>query len=134
MTIALCIDDSGGMLFNGRRQSRDSLLIKNFIEFCRDRPIHIASFSARLFSEFADRVIVDDDFLTSAEEDDVCFVENADVVPFAGKIDRVVIYRWNRRYPSDFRFNLDMSGYVLAESVEFAGSSHDRITREVFVK
>ena len=32
MNLIVCLDDSGGMRFNKRRQSRDSLLIKDLIE------------------------------------------------------------------------------------------------------
>lgn len=134
MTIAVCIDDKNGMMFNKRRQSRDSELIRNFIGFCEDKKILISSFSEKLFADYSERVTVDDSFLENAEEGDVCFVENADVTPFSDRIERVIIYRWNRHYPSDFRFEFDISGFTLAESTEFAGTSHENITREVYVK
>ncbi len=134
MTIAVCIDDKNGMMFNKRRQSRDSELIRDFVELCGDGKILISSFSEKLFADFQDRVTVDDSFLDGAEEDDICFVENADVTPFAERINKIILYRWNRHYPSDFKFTFDLSGYTLTESKDFEGSSHENITREVYVK
>ena len=51
-------------------------------------------------------------------------------------IDTLIIYRWNRLYHSDVKFDVDVkkSGYKLKSSTEFAGSSHDKITKEIYVR
>jgi len=48
----------------------------------------------------------------------------------------VVCYRWNRHYPADQYFDIDLSamGFALSESEDFPGKSHEKITREVYVK
>ena len=52
------------------------------------------------------------------------------------ELDELVIYRWNRRYPADrrLRFLPQERGMVLIERTEFAGYSHERITREIWRK
>ena len=51
-----------------------------------------------------------------------------------GKVDTLIIYRWNRKYPRDGVLELspyDM-GLSLDSITDFAGSSHNRITEEVW--
>ena len=47
---------------------------------------------------------------------------------------KLVIYRWNRHYPADVRWDpdLDALGFVLRETTDFPGTSHEKITREVY--
>ena len=47
---------------------------------------------------------------------------------------KLVIYRWNRHYPADVRWDpdLDALGFVLRETADFPGTSHEKITREVY--
>ena len=130
MKIAICIDDKNGLGFNKRRQSRDRLLIENLIASADGGKIFISSYSAPLFADFPDKIEVRDDFLEAAGDSDICFVEDRDITPYADRIDYIILYRWNRHYPADRWLELDISQYSLVSSVEFAGSSHDLITRE----
>lgn len=134
MKIALCIDDDNGMIFNKRRQSRDGELIKDLILLAGERKIIIMPFSEILFQEYEDIITVSDDILKDAGDEDICFIENIDPSAFEDKINGIILYHWNRRYPSDMKFTLDLSGYTLREQTEFAGSSHEKITREEYVK
>ena len=134
MKIAICIDDKNGISFNKRRQSRDRLLIENLIASANGGRILVGSYSAPLFADYPDKVEVRDDYLDAAGEDDICFVENMDVTPIAEKIDYIILYRWNRHYPADRWLELDLSEYRLASSIEFVGSSHEKITREDYIR
>ena len=49
------------------------------------------------------------------------------------KAERIVLYRWNRAYPADVKFTMP-KGFTLKESREFAGSSHEKITREEYTR
>ncbi|MFR4122966.1 MAG: hypothetical protein ACLT0W_12285 [Clostridium sp.] len=42
----------------------------------------------------------------------------------------MILYKWNRVYPADQYFAMDLSGWKLVETVEFPGSSHEKITEE----
>ena len=134
MTIALCIDDKNGMMFNKRRQSRDRLLIKDLIASLDGRKLLVNSFSAPLFSEYPDSIEIMENPLDHAGGNDVCFVENIDPSSYADKADRIILYRWNRHYPSDMKLTLDLGAYRLLSSRDFAGSSHEKITREDYTK
>ncbi len=133
MTIAVCIDDKNGMLFNNRRQSQDRVLIEDLVALSNGRKISISPFSKELFA--GDEVcIVEEHFPDKADEDTICFVENIDLTAYADKIQKIILYRWNRHYPSSLKFKLDLSPYTLTEQTDFPGSSHEKITREVYVR
>lgn len=73
-------------------------------------------------------------FLVEANRGAYCFVEAALLLPFADAVDSVTLYKWNRTYPGDFYFDLPVgeAPWHLAESCDFVGSSHDKITEEVY--
>ncbi len=134
MIAAVCIDDNSGMTFNHRRQSRDRVLIDNFVTLCGEKKIRMNAYSAALFTEYADRIEVSEDFLEQAGEDDICFVETNDLVPYADRVKGLILYRWNRRYPASTTFDVDLSAFTLQNTTEFQGSSHENITREEYTK
>ena len=132
MNIIVCIDDAGGMLFNGRRQSKDRILRQQ--AGLLGQPLWMNSYTASQFTDDGIAIMKDEAFLDHAPEDAWCFVENTDLIPFADKIRKIVVYRWNRMYPSDMKFPLDqfVHRWHPVSSREFAGSSHERITEEVY--
>ena len=80
-------------------------------------------------------IVVSENFLGEAKEGEFCFVEDADVGEYLQRIEAVILYRWNRRYPADVYFTLDLNEkWMLERTEEFKGSSHERITKEVYKK
>lgn len=134
MTVILCVSDGGGMLFNKRRQSRDAELIRDVERLVSDGVLFISDFSAPLFSVSRVSTIAVSDPLSSAGEGDFVFVEDRSLASYKDKISRLIIYRWNRKYPSDFYLDLDpeREGMHLALTADFVGKSHEKITREVW--
>ena len=135
MTAVVCIDTGRGMMFFGRRQSTDSVLRERVARLAKNKKLVMNSYTASQFRDFAaDITVTDEPF--SADEDSVVFAEDIDPAPYAAKIDRLVIYRWNRIYPRDFIFTLDPFGLGMRlESIlDFKGASHERITEEIWVK
>lgn len=134
MKIIICIDDNGGMLFNSRRQSRDRTLIADIMNELGEKQIYISSFSRLLFEGYDGRYTVKDDLPSGLGCDDVCFIEDIDIKPYVEEIDSITVYRWNRVYPRDFSFDLKIlsDGFTLCSNCEFAGYSHEKITKEVF--
>ena len=130
MTVIICMDNKNGMMSNNRRQSRDKFLIIDIMKMFPDKKISINSFSLNLFSDFTDRIKLEKFLLEKSNENDICFVENIDISKYSDKITKLIVYRWDREYPSDFKCKLDMSNYMLVSSVEFCGYSHKKITRE----
>ena len=78
MKIFVCIDKSGGMLFNNRRLSQDSIVRQKMLEITGSSKLYLNSYSAKQF-ESSDKLIIDDNFLTTAAENDFCFIENLPV-------------------------------------------------------
>ena len=136
MKVIVCLDDFDGMMFNHRRQSRDRTVIADIAEMIGDSPLYMCTYSATLFEDVTSTSRVMDDFLDHAKRGDWCFVEDRSLTPYAAEIDTVVVYRWNRHYPSDFIFDLDLEtcGFCLKDRAEFSGYSHEMITKEIFKK
>ena len=132
MKVIACLDDRCGMMFNNRRQSRDRILIEDVIKDLGKEKIYISPYSQLLFEGTDAKIKVSDNPLEAAKGDGVCFIEDKHLSVYKGEIDILVIYRWNRHYPCDFYFDLDINEYKLVESRDFEGSSHEKITKEVY--
>jgi hypothetical protein len=134
MTLIVCLDDRLGMMFNRRRQSRDRVLIDELMTHVGKRRLVISPYSAPLFpnADSAPNLIVSDAPWSEAKEDDVVFAEDIDPVAAWDRLTEVVIYRWNRAYPADRHFKGDLTKLRLCETKEFVGSSHEKITKEVW--
>ncbi len=124
------------MLFNNRRVSRDSVLIQDMIRDIDGDKLYISPFSEKLLADYGIRLKISDKFLDRAGKNDFCFVENAHLAPYLKEICELTVYRWNRHYPSDFTLDIDPieSGFSLTATAEFVGSSHEKITKEVYTK
>lgn len=133
MTVFVCVDDQNGMMFNHRRQSRDRAVLERMLAQVGHGRLWLSPYSAKLFDDDP-RVRADDQFLLRAAEGDHCFIEDGSLLCVESKIERLIIYRWNRRYPADVYFDIPLAehGWRLVESHDFAGTSHERVTEEVY--
>lgn len=132
MTVIVCLDDNGGMLFGHRRQSRDRVLCERVLALVGNGTLWMNRYSAPLFERAAVRV--DEDYAIKAGAEDTVFVESGELP--LDKADRLIVYRWNRCYPADRVFPTEVLGtsFVLTASADFVGSSHDSITQEVYIR
>lgn len=128
MKLIVCLDDNKGMMFNNRRQSRDKILIENVLEICKGEKLYTNEYSSKLFPEKFVEIF------DSMEEigNGYCFAENFTVNE--NDVEEIIVYKWNRVYPADVHFNIDLDNWNLTETVDFEGSSHDKITREIYVR
>ena len=135
ITVAITVDNKMGIAFNKRRQSRDKALIDDLCAMT-DKDIYISSYSALLFEAHGDRIKIVDDPLAECPDGGFCFVEMTDPSPHLDSISDLVVYYWNRLYPSDKKLSIDIegAGFTLATSSEFVGNSHDKITKIVYQK
>ena len=127
MKLIVCLDDNKGMMFNNRRQSRDRGRIENVLEYCKGEKLYTNEYSSKLFPEKFVEIF------DSMEEigNGYCFAENFTVNEDA--LEEIIVYKWNRVYPADVHFNISLENWNLTETVDFEGSSHDKITREIYV-
>lgn len=131
----LCADDNGGTMFNHRRQSQDRALRKRILELVGEGPLWMSAYSARQFSaEDQQSIRQAETPLAAAGEGEFCFLEGDPLLPYEKKLESVILFRWNRVYPSDtcIDIRLDEQGWNLVELSEFKGYSHERITQEVY--
>ena len=130
MKIIVCIDEKNGMLFNNRRQSRDSKVVERIMEIVKDNNLWITNFSKNLFTNY--NVIIEDNFLDKIGEEDYIFLENADLEKVVDKVKEIIIFNWNRHYPADVYFNIPLDNFVSVSEREFVGTSHEKITEIVY--
>lgn len=134
MKLILCIDDQNGMMFNHRRQSRDRVLIADLISHVGNAKLWISPYSASLFPSDAPNVKITENPCAEAGEEDFVFVEDCEMFSYWDKASEVILYHWNRLYPSDVKFTKDITKFHLAATTAFEGSSHSEITKEVWKK
>ena len=72
------------------------------------------------------------DFLSLAEIGEFSLIESESLAPFAEKIEQIIVFWWNRTYPADVYLDLDLSQWERKERHEFPGTSHEKITEELY--
>ena len=141
MVVYIAVDDENGLMFNHRRQSQDRVLRSDILSSCDGEKLWMNNYSRALFgtgtedaSASDQHFIVDDEFLNHAGPDDHCYVETDGLAMYEAKITKLVLYRWNRLYAADLYFEIDLSNWMMISTKDFVGSSHDKITREEWVR
>lgn len=142
MILIVCVDDRMGMAFNHRRQSKDRILRERLLQNAAGTPLWMNSYSAGQFEEneihtdTADSLIyADDSFMEKAGPGEYCFAETTDILPFEKRVEKLILYRWNRRYPADLYFTIPLEdhGWRLIHTEDFSGHSHEKITEEIYM-
>ncbi len=140
MMILAAVDDSNGMMFNKRRQSQDKILREYILTMARGKRLWMSDYTGKQFAAINQNINqaairIDNDFLDKAGPGEYCLIENHHVSAYLDQIERVILFKWNRAYPGDFFFDLDLSApkWILKESEDFPGFSHEKITKEVYV-
>lgn len=133
MILVSCVDNDFGMLFNMRRQSQDREVRRDLIELAAGKTIWMNAYSARQFHEEAP-IRVDDAFLEKAGEGEWAFAETENAKAVEDRIEKIVLYHWNRSYPADFHWEIDLNSWRLVLSREIPGFSHEKITVEEYVR
>ena len=132
LTVIVTVDERNGRAFLGKRLSRDQALCEDVLCVCDGRALTVTPKSAPLFS--GARLSVREDLFDGARSGEVFFSEVEPLLPVSEKITTLVVYRWNRRYPSDLNLDLtpEACGLRLISAHEFVGKSHEKITREEY--
>ena len=132
ITLFICLDDRKGLLFNKRRQSRDIRVLEDMAASLSG-PLLIGTYSEKLVRDagIPCQVVVEDD-VTEGHY----FAEAVPSEALLEKVSVLVIYRWNRQYPADVRWEVspEALGFSLTETTEFPGKSHEKITKEVYTR
>ena len=129
-TLVVCTDERDGLsLFNKRLSSDKALYPWLAGQLGPSEAIHMEPYSAPLF-EAVDPGVVDarEDWLEAP--DGLFLLERGKVGQ--GMFDRILLVRWNRRYPSDGKFKVDEALFSRTAETEIAGHAHDRLTIETW--
>ena len=151
----VCVDNRMGICFNGRRVSRDRMVSEDILEMTRGNVLWMAPEADKLFKEvfkakeevcqetgtgkkiqdaghLEDEKMwkVDRNFLEKAEEEDFCFVEGENLAGYEGKITEIVLYKWNRDYPADVFFEVDLSKWRLEREKIFPVTPMRRLQKK----
>lgn len=131
MKLIICLEKNKGMMFFGKRHSQDRELRKKLIEMTAGHKLWMSNYSAKQFAEYSS-IIVDDDYMSKAESNDYCFVEDKSYG--IDGVSEIVLCHWNRKYPSDKFFEIDLKkeGFKKESTEDMKGSSHEKITIEVW--
>ncbi|MEG0392489.1 MAG: ribonuclease Z, partial [Anaerovoracaceae bacterium] len=110
MIIIACVDQANGMTFNHRRQSRDSAVIKDILRQTQEKILWMSPYSYGLFSgnlEKENLIQVEEQLLGRVGKGEYCFMED---FPQGDEedIEGVILYRWDKTYPAETRFPLDL--------------------------
>lgn len=137
MILIVAVDDGNGMMFNKRRQSQDRVLRDRIRKLCANGRLWVNHYTEKQFMQDKngmEHINVDDSFLNEAAPGEYCFVENVPTAPYERWVEQIILFKWNRKYPSDFRFDIDLTNgaWKLTSVEEFPGSSHEKITMEVY--
>jgi hypothetical protein len=131
MNYIFCIEKNKGLTFFGKRQSEDSILREWILNYVNGAKLWVSRYTATQFKDTA-TIMIDDDYAHKAEENDFCWVEDK---PYDISLaSQVIVCNWNRRYPADkfFKEDLKALGFKKIKKEEIKGSSHDKITIEIY--
>jgi len=132
MHLIFCIDDRDGLSFCGRRLSQDKILNQHMLRITTGHKLWMSPYSGKLFP--GEDICVDEDFQHKADLGDYCFLETSPLLEAYENLESLILYHWNRSYPSTQKFPRSLLKNMHLESIEeFPGSSHEKITMERYV-
>ena len=131
MNIIACIDNENGILFNSRRQSRDAKVFEDIKSTIDAKIIYCSEYSAKLLQEYSFSTAVVKT-LKAVPKNGYYFLEDSLPSEFLSKIKRIIIYKWNKTYPKDTYFGMELSKIKPLSTTEFEGKSHKIITKEIY--
>lgn len=133
LTLIVCLEDRLGMMFNHRRLSKDVVVREKMQSLVGENPLYVTEYTAKQFDSLEGLVLLGEGE-SFADKDGFAFIEDPTLIPSEASIEKIIVYRWNRRYPADAFFPIDLSAWTLGASEEFAGFSHETITEEVYTR
>ena len=137
MNIIVCLEDNNGMMFNKRRLSQDVEVRNDIYKNLGDKSLIMNNYSFKMFQkDNSDKNIVVSEDIPADDDQNFQFIEDKKLCNFEDKIGQMIIYYWNRRYPSDLKFDIDITdgNWEVVSEEEFAGKSHEKITKKILVR
>lgn len=135
ISLALCIDSRGGMMFNKRRQMKDAELVRYIVEKHGGGGIFIHPFSEKLFSGYGG-VTVSSDPVADCNEGGLCFIEDPSHITSLDSVDKIIVFNFGIPYPADTYLEIspEERGFKKISRDKLKTAVHNRLTKEVYVK
>lgn len=135
ITVAVCTDPRGGMMFNNRRQVKDQEIVTNAVEYFGKCGVFVTQYSARLFEKY-ENVTVCDDPIRECADGGLCFIEDPDLLSDCAELETLVIYTWGIPYPADKYLPFEPAAFGLKRisKEKLSTQIHKKVTREVFLR
>lgn len=133
MILVICLDPADGFSFWGHRQSRDREMRKKLLELCGGSILRMNSYSAGQFEEIGGNLQISEDYLSLAAPGEFCFVEDAAFLSDLSRVEELIVFRWDKRYPADVRFSPLTFGERVSMVESFPGYSHEKIELERYL-
>ena len=136
MILISVVDDRFGLTFHKKRLSRDRELIKDICKTVGEGILWIDPYSEPLFQDrFPLHLNIDKEWRKNAGKRDYVFLERIPGKFHQEEISKVILYHWNRHYPSDARFPIILQSqeWERIGQVDFPGYSHDKLTKEEWI-
>lgn len=132
MTLIFCVDNNFGLMFNKRRQSRDSAVLEDIKNSFAGEKICISPYSEKLFNE-AD---IDYTVCEIFNEDGIYFVEDKYSPDLFNLADEIILYHWGKVYPADLTLDIDLLNidFTLCDTDILTGTSHKEIKKERYIR
>lgn len=135
MKVIVFLDNKNGMMFNKRRQSRDKAATDVVCEICQGNVLWMNDYSYSVYGNLEGvEIKCCQDFMQKADTGEYALAETENLKVFEENIEELLVFRWNRVYPSDKKLELDLSGWKCTAEKEFLGNSHEKITLEKYTK
>ena len=158
------VDNSMGMLFNHRRQSRDRVVTEKILSMTKGKTLWMSAYSRRIFPEDAPVCVAEElvgklaepvrkaaEQVESAQEelereetaqkepwqqpDEATFCLIEEAVDLENEtIDEWIVFRWKRVYPADVFLKFPADDWEKELIETFAGYSHEEIDLERYRK
>lgn len=142
MRLVYILDQKNGLLFNKRRQSKDSILIDNIIQKVNEvenATLWLSDYSRELFVDSGlELKDINELSLAEASDKDFIFIEDVsvdiqDVLENTESSHYLYLYKWNKVYPADKRLDVTedyFNHFEVLLTETFEGNSHEEIYLE----
>lgn len=124
------------MMFNNRRQTKDRIVIQKIKELVADNFLHLSEYSLPLFQGDNNLIVFGtrwfNEVIIKGEEKDFFFIEDSRPKDYECIIHRIILFCWNKTYPADSFFDIDLNNFEQKEEIEFEGYSHEKISMKIY--
>lgn len=127
MTYFTVVSNDYGVGIFGKRQSSDKNLLMDIINHAKNEKIYVSEYTYKIFLK--NNL---EQNITREKKEKYIFLEIETLKDKEEEIEELIIYSWNRDYPSDKFLEINLEKYNLEKETEFKGNSHEKITKKIF--